>query len=98
MGHIVKEAGGDISQKALMKAVECSSKKYAEITGKPITKEQKEFLIEVVGSLSDAVITSVRTGKMKPMDVAQLVVSRALSVTGLIKEGSTTSRYMDCGL
>jgi hypothetical protein len=98
VGAIFKKVGGNTSQKALMKLVELSAKTYSEMTGQSLSKEQRAFLIEVVAGLSDAVITSVRTGKIKPMDVAQLAVGNALSAAGLLKDESAAGNYMDCGL
>ena len=81
-----------------MKAVDYSAKTYFDITGEQMSNDQKHFLIEIVGNLSDTVITSLRTGKMRPMDVAQLVVGNALSATGVTKDDSAAGNYMDCGL
>jgi hypothetical protein len=98
MGAVFKKVGIDVIQKSLMKVVELSAKKYSDMTGQPLSKEQRAFLIGVVAGLSDAVITSVRTGKIKPMDVAQLAVGNALEATGLLKDKSAAGNYMDCGL
>jgi len=95
MDAAVKNVGRDLIQPVMMKAIELASKKSAAYIGTPLTQEQRNFLVEIISNLTDSVITAIRTGKLKPEDVASGIVSEALATSGFTEDDSKAIAYAD---